>query len=62
MHSLVESMQLFVPGVWGKVLICASKQEGGNGRDAARRLGWGSVSIGGTDRWSRTLGSPDNDM
>lgn len=49
MHSLVESMQLFVPGVWGKVLICASKQEGGNGRDAARRLGWGSVSIGGTD-------------
>lgn len=34
----------------------------GNGRDAARWLGWVSVSIGGTDWWHRTLGSPDNDM
>lgn len=52
MHSLVDSVQLFVSGVWGKVLIYASKQEGGNGREAARRLGrlgWGSASIGGTD-------------
>lgn len=39
MHNLVESMQLFVSGVWGKVLIYASKQEGANGRKVAKSLG-----------------------